>query len=86
MATSNVDEACALLCSAEGGWTDANGQRALQAQVSAILDGYRAADLAAARSLQKRRQMELAERGDASGDVAGLIDMPGTAHQVCSLL
>ena len=68
---------------ADGDWTSANGRRALQAQVSAIVDGYRAADLAAARTLQKRRQLELAERENAGGDGAGFIDMPGTAHQVC---
>jgi hypothetical protein len=48
-----------------------------------VVDGYRAADLASARTLQKRRQLELAERENAGGDGAGFIDMPGTAHQVC---
>lgn len=61
---------------AEGDWTSGDGQRALEAQVRAILDGYRAADLAAARARQKRRQTELTERGDAGGDGAGLKDMP----------
>lgn len=79
---------CDCLPPADGAWTSAEGQRALQAQVSAVVDGYRAADLLAARTLQKRRQLELAERENAGGDGAGFIDMPGTAHQVrccCSI-
>lgn len=46
----------------------------------AVLEHYRASDLAAARSRQKRRQTELTERdgggGGGGGDEPGLIDMP----------
>lgn len=75
-----------LSCNAEGDWTSNDGQRALQAQVHAVLDGYRAADLATARARQKQRQTALTGKGDDSGDAAGLMDMPHAAPQVQSLI
>ncbi len=66
-------------------WACAQGQRSLQARVRAVLDAYRAADLAAARQRRARRQAELTESGgggDGGGDDPGLIDMPRSAQVV----